>query len=111
MLVNAELISPPRSFYSFETSELHSGSDVDPEKETTNSIQQYQLLKKETREDGACVRLPSKSKSKLNKHRDLNGKIMFSLMTFTTWNIKKTFIVPYKILNKQCMHNLVRQQR
>lgn len=80
MLVNPKLISPSRSFYSFETSELHSGSDVDPVRETTNSIHQYQLMKKEMREgDGACVRLTlKKSKSKSSKHRDLNGKILFS---------------------------------
>lgn len=80
MLVNPKLISPSRSFYSFETSELHSGSDVAPVRETIKSIHQYQLMKKEKKEgDGACVRLTSKnSKSKLNKHRDLNGKILFS---------------------------------
>ncbi|XP_051801456.1 TBC1 domain family member 24-like [Acanthochromis polyacanthus] len=74
-----------RSFYSYETSELHSDYDVgtfkrsSPQNQKTNSSQlNHQMTKKEERqEEGSTVRVTSKkSKSKPNKlssPRELNG--------------------------------------
>lgn len=68
-----------RSFYSFETSELHTAYD-EGLRRRANSMQQYQDNKKEKREgEGAGVQLTSK-KSKPSKHslsRDRNGKMFF----------------------------------
>ncbi|XP_071359430.1 TBC1 domain family member 24-like isoform X2 [Trachinotus anak] len=71
-----------RSFYSYETSELHSDYDVgnfdqsSPMKQRASSQHQHQVTSKENKEgDGAGVRVTSK-KSKLNKHspsRELSG--------------------------------------
>lgn len=66
-----------RSFYSYETSELHSNHDVG-NSSMSSPVRTSSLAKKEKREgDGAGVRLTSrKSKSKPNKHspsRELNG--------------------------------------
>lgn len=77
----------PRSFYSYETSELHSRCETEsfdwssPLRQTTSSLHQHQESKKESKGDGAAVRVTSK-KSKLNKHslsRELSGtEIMVS---------------------------------
>lgn len=83
-MLNTELILNqmlPRSFYSYETSELYSEYDSTRSSslgQRASSLLQYQVNKKEKREgDGAGVRLiPKKSKSKPNKHspsRELNG--------------------------------------
>ncbi|KAG7242356.1 hypothetical protein INR49_023485 [Caranx melampygus] len=70
-----------RSFYSYETSELHSHCETEifgwssPLRQTASSLHQHQETKKESKGDGAGVRATSK-KSKLNKHspsRELSG--------------------------------------
>lgn len=68
-----------RSFYSFETSELHYDSETEPLIQNTTTLQQNKVKKKGKKEgDGATVRLSSKksSSNKILLSRELNGKVM-----------------------------------
>lgn len=85
-----------RSFYSFETSELHSDHDAGPLKE--NSLLQYHPNNKGKREgDAATVQLTSKmSKPKPSKFssRELNGKIL------RTFGLKITVCTLFQKINR-----------
>lgn len=68
-----------RSFYSFETSELHSGNDADALMHNTTALQQNKVNKKGKKEgDGDTVRHTSKktSSNKILLSRELNGKLL-----------------------------------
>lgn len=68
-----------RSFYSFETSELHYDSETEPLIQNTTTLQQKKVNKKGKKEgDGATVRLSSKksSSNKILLSRELNGKLV-----------------------------------
>ncbi|KAM3624453.1 uncharacterized protein V6R79_023671 [Siganus canaliculatus] len=99
-----------RSFYNYETSELYTQSNVgnfsrsSPHRQKTNSLLQFQMNKKEKKEDdGADVRHSTKkSKSKPNKHspsRDINGsKGSLSMMTISesdNWEISSSTGMKY----------------
>lgn len=100
-----------RSFYSFETSELHSGNDIDALIQNQTALQQNKVSKKEG--DGDTVR-PTSKKTPSNKillSRELNGNLLkwpsvcLSLESFY-------FILSYKnALFNMTLQTFFREQR
>lgn len=94
-----------RSFYSFETSELHYDSETEPLIQNTTTLQQNKVKKKGKKEgDGATVRLSSKksSSNKILLSRELNGSrgnlksvAMITISESDNWEINSSSGMKY----------------